>query len=102
MCGCTNNNFQPCTILLIIVILKNQGLLGDCPSSKNALTLIFLYWLCGMNKGCGNNNFGQMQNSQCCNPCCNPCCCQCKCKCKDKCKCKEKECKCKRVKLCCV
>ncbi|WP_017416713.1 hypothetical protein [Clostridium tunisiense] len=54
MCGCGNQrfNFQPCTILLVIAILGNQGLLNDSPTAKNALTLLLLYWLCG----CNNNN----------------------------------------------
>ncbi|MFR1710436.1 MAG: hypothetical protein ACLSV2_16240 [Clostridium sp.] len=103
------NNSQPCTILLIIVILANQGLLDGSPKSKNALTLLFLYWLCGFNSGCGNNNCGQMMSGSCNygsmggNQCSCGCGCQCKCKCKCcKCKCKEKKCKCKRVKICCA
>lgn len=54
MCGCGNQrfNFQPCTILLVIAILGNQGLLNDSPQAKNAITLLLLYWLCG----CSNNN----------------------------------------------
>ncbi len=89
MCGCGNIgnsgcSFQPCTILLLIVILKNQCLLDtECnPSARNALTLIFLYWLCcsggfggfGFNRGnagFGHNNF----NSGCC--CRKQCCCKC-------------------------
>lgn len=86
MCGCGNIgnsgcSFQPCTILLLIVILKNQCLLDtECNSSaRNALTLIFLYWLCcsggfGFNRGnagFGHNNF----NSGCC--CRKQCCCKC-------------------------
>ncbi|MEG0308701.1 MAG: hypothetical protein RR636_12215 [Clostridium sp.] len=99
MCGCGNTGnmgcsgfgFQPCTILLIIVILKNQCLLDtECnPGAKNALTLIFLYWLCGMNRsgsnscgnmgcgsnnmmcGCGSNSCGCCQRRICCN---NRCC----------------------------
>ncbi|MEG1142529.1 MAG: hypothetical protein RSE41_08830 [Clostridia bacterium] len=100
MCGCSNNKFnsQPCTILLIIVILANQGLLDSSPKSKNALTLLFLYWLCGFNGGCGNNNSGQRQVNNC------GCQCGCRCECKQsccKCKCKEKKCKCKRIRVCC-
>ena len=86
MCGCGNIGnsgcgFQSCTILLLIVILKNQCLLDtECNSSaRNALTLIFLYWLCcsggfGFNRGnagFGYNNF----NSGCC--CRKQCCCKC-------------------------
>ena len=102
MCGCSNNrgNSQPCTIILIIVILANQGLLDGSIRSKNALTLLFLYWLCGFNSGWGNNNWGQMmgnRRSMCGNQCSCGCECKCKCKCcKCKCKCKEKKCKCKK------
>lgn len=89
-CGNIGNSgcgFQPCTILLLIVILKNQCLLDtDCNSSaRNALTLIFLYWLCcsGGNSGCGgfgynrgNAGFGYNNfNSGCC--CRKQCCCRC-------------------------
>ncbi|WP_346869351.1 hypothetical protein [Clostridium sp. UBA5119] len=107
MCGYSNNrcNSQACTILLIIVILANQGLLDGSSKSKNALTLLFLYWLCGFNGGCGSNNmlgncnYGSMCGNQCSCRC--GCGCQCKCKC-CKCKCKEKKCKCKRIKVCCA
>ena len=80
MCGCGNQrfNFQPCTILLVIAILGNQGLLNDSPAAKNALTLLLLYWLCGCNKG----NQGCEQQKQCC--------------CKNKCRCKTK-----KIKVCC-
>lgn len=111
MCGCSNNrcNSQACTIILIIVIFANQGLLDGSSKSKNALTLLFLWWLCGFNGGCGCNNSGQMMSgncghrSMCGNQCSCGCGCQCKCKCcKCKCKCKEKKCKCKRIKVCCA
>ena len=53
MCG--NNN--GCTIILIILILKYLGLLDICnPSSRNAITLLLLWWLCGNGKCFGNNN----------------------------------------------
>lgn len=64
MCGCGNQrfNFEPCTILLVIAILNNLNLLDPCnPLSKNALTLLFLWWLCGCNSGVGNKN-----NKPCC------------------------------------
>jgi hypothetical protein len=96
MCGCGNTGnsgwcgFQPCTILLLIVILKNQCLLDtECnPSARNALTLIFLFWLCCSGGfggfggfGCNRGNFGFDGNSNfnsCC--CCRkPCCCRCCC-----------------------
>ncbi|WP_291578937.1 hypothetical protein [Clostridium sp. UBA6640] len=66
---------DPCTIILIILILDNQCLLNtrDCDdnSSRNALTLLFLFWLCCSNGrfggfGFGNQGFG---NNFCC------CCC---------------------------
>lgn len=114
MCGHSNNrcNSQPCTILLIIVILANQGLLDNSPKSKNALTLLFLFWLCGFGGGCGNRgqcqigncNWGSMGRNQCGCGCQCKCTCKCgccKCKCKEK-KCKEKKCKCKRIKICCA
>jgi len=71
MCGCGNQrfNFQPCTILLVIAILANQGLLSDSPAAKNALTLLLLYWLCGCNKG----NVGGCREEKCCKP---KCCCK--------------------------
>ncbi|MEG0308700.1 MAG: hypothetical protein RR891_04320 [Clostridium sp.] len=107
MCGCSNNqnSCQPCTIILIIVILANQGLLDGSPKSKNALTLLFLYWLCGANRGNGSNCSTQMVMPTNCG--CKPSCickpsCECECKCKKSCcKCKEKKCKCKRIKVCC-
>jgi hypothetical protein len=60
MCGCGNQrfNFEPCTILLVIAILGNQGLLNDSPQAKNAITLLLLYWLCGCNKGNNSNVAG--------------------------------------------
>ena len=70
MCGCGNQrfNFEPCTILLVIAILNNLNLLDthNNPVAKNALTLLFLYWLCGCNgfgnspynNKKGNNNYG--------------------------------------------
>lgn len=109
MFGCSNNRCNSqCIIILIIVIFANQGLLDDSSRSRNALTLLFLYWLC-----CGCNNSGQMMlgncghRSMCGNQCSCGCGCQCKCKCKCckckcKCKCKEKKCKCKRIKICCA
>jgi hypothetical protein len=57
-CGCGNQRFclEPCTILLVIAILNNLNLLDPCnPTSRNALTLLFLFWLCG----CGGNRFGR-------------------------------------------
>ncbi|GAA0123039.1 MAG: hypothetical protein KID00_16255 [Clostridium argentinense] len=62
-CGCGSGNkgfcFEPCTIILIILILANQCLLNtrDCEdnSSRNALTLLFLFWLCGCNGRFGPN-----------------------------------------------
>lgn len=92
MSGCGNignSGFcsSPCIIILLIVILKNQCLLDtECNSSaRNALTLVFLFWLCcscgsggfggfGGNRGnfgFGHNNF----NSGCC--CRKQCCCKC-------------------------
>ncbi|WP_461614818.1 hypothetical protein [Clostridium sp. Marseille-QA1073] len=63
MFGWGNKGFccDPCTIILIILILSNQCLLNtrDCDdnSSRNALTLLFLFWLC-CSKGFGNRGFG--------------------------------------------
>jgi len=102
MGGCSNNRCNSqCIIILIIVIFANQGLLDGSSRSRNALTLLFLYWLCcGFNNGSGNYNSGQMMSGNCNygqmygNQCC-------KCKCKEK-KCKEKKCKCKRIKICCA
>ena len=110
MGGCSNNRCNSqCIIILIIVIFANQGLLDGSSRSRNALTLLFLYWLCcGFNNGCGNSNYGQMMSGNCNygqmygNQCSCGCGCQCcKCKCKEK-KCKEKKCKCKRIKICCA
>lgn len=57
MCGCGNNN--GCTIILIILILKYLGLLDICnPSSRNAITLLLLWWLCGNGKCFGGNSYG--------------------------------------------
>ncbi|MEG1142530.1 MAG: hypothetical protein RSE41_08835 [Clostridia bacterium] len=89
-CGNTGNmgysgcGFQPCTILLLILILNNQCLLDThCnPSAKNALTLIFLFWLCGFNKsGCNSGyNIGCGQNMGCgCGNNNSRCCCKCRC-----------------------
>ncbi|EQB88731.1 hypothetical protein J2Z44_002005 [Clostridium punense] len=78
MCGCGNQrfNFQPCTILLVIAILGNQGLLNDSPQAKNAITLLLLYWLCG----CSNNNNSGVAGTNECRPRCRKrkikvCCC---------------------------
>lgn len=80
MFGCGNNN--GCTIILIIIILKYLGLLDTCnPSSRNAITLLLLWWLCGSGNffggNCGNkgNNCGCMIPM---NSCCMPksCCCR--------------------------
>jgi hypothetical protein len=51
MCG--RFNLEPCTILLVIAILNNLCLLDthNNPVAKNALTLLFLWWLCGSNSG---------------------------------------------------
>ncbi len=118
MCGCGNNRcgnfgfgnfgfgntgcFQPCTALLVILILSNQGLLDGGKESRNALTLLFLFWLCGC-RGGFNNNF-LPQNSCCCDNRSGSSCgcnCGCCCKCKCKCKCKEEKCKCRNIKVCC-
>jgi hypothetical protein len=104
MGGCSNNGWNSqCIIILIIVIFANQGLLDGSSRSRNALTLLFLYWLCcGFNNGCGNYNYGQMYGNQCSCGC--QCCCISKCKekkCKEK-KRKEKKCKCRRIKICCA
>lgn len=57
MCGCGNNN--GCTIILIILILKYLGLLDVCnPSSRNAITLLLLWWLCGNGKFFANSPYG--------------------------------------------
>ena len=107
MCGFGNNmgagtcgiNNNPCTIILIIVIFKYLNLLDtECnPNSKNALTLLFLYWLCcnngvNVNSFLGNNN-GCCNNTQSNNCCCNstP---------SNNCCCKKVKC-CKPVKCCC-
>lgn len=106
MGGCSNNRCNSqCIIILIIVIFANQGLLDGSSRSRNALTLLFLYWLCcGFNNGCGNSNCGLMCGNQCSCGCGCQCCCICKCKekkYKEK-KRKEKKCKCKRIKICCA
>lgn len=64
-CGNQRFNFQPCTILLVIAILGNQGLLNDSPAAKNALTLLLLYWLCGCS---GNREQGccKEEKRRCC------------------------------------
>ncbi|MEG2017206.1 MAG: hypothetical protein RR844_02250 [Clostridium sp.] len=85
MCGCGNNN--GCTIILIIIILKYLGLLDTCnPSSRNAITLLLLWWLCGSGNffggNCGankgNNCGGMMPMQMPMNSCCMPksCCCR--------------------------
>lgn len=73
MCGCNNQRFnlEPCTILLVIAILNNLGLLDtSCnPVAKNALTLLFLWWLCGRNsgnQGVSPYNDGRYNNGGCC------------------------------------
>ncbi len=76
MCGFGNNGFgntgcfQPCIILLIIVIFKNLDLLDTkCnPNAKTALTLLFLFWICGCNGFGGNflTSFNQGCNRCCC------------------------------------
>lgn len=108
MCGCGNFNNagtcginnNPCTIILIIVIFKYLNLLDtECnPNSKNALTLLFLYWLC-CNNGVNCNSFlGRNSNN---NSCCNNSCCNNDCNsCCNKCCCKKVKC-CKPVKCCC-
>lgn len=71
-CGYGSGNkgfcFNPCTIILIILILSNQCLLNtrDCEdnSSRNALTLLFLFWLC-CNKGFGNRGFDCCGEDEC-------------------------------------
>lgn len=107
MCGCTGNGYNNsgCTIILLIIILAFQGLLDGSPRSKNAITLLLIWWLCNSGKsGCGNNcqslaynnnacsnscgcfNKGYCYNTGCCSTCyCAP---------------KSKKCRCKRVKLC--
>lgn len=77
MFGCGNNN--GCTIILIILILKFLGLLDPCnPSSRNAITLLLLWWLCGtgnfFGRGRGNNCRCMMPMSSCCRP--RSCCCR--------------------------
>lgn len=65
-CGCGNQrfNFEPCTILLVIAILNNLNLLDPChQASRNALTLLFLYWLCGCNNRLGSRG---RRNDRCC------------------------------------
>lgn len=67
MFGCGNNNGfgnnNGCTIILIILILKFLGLLDPCnPSSRNAITLLLLWWLCGSGFG---SNFGGNRGNNC-------------------------------------
>lgn len=113
MYGCTmnRNNPQGCTILLIIIILACQGLLDGSPRSRNAITLLLIWWLCNCG-GCSNQGINQQAvmpvttayvaptNNSCC--CSNNCCCCYPTKCCSTCCCKpkEKKCKCKRVKVC--
>ena len=107
MYGCMNNRSNPqwCTILLIIVILACQGLLDGSCRSRNAITLLLLWWLCCSGR-CGGNQCTQAvaptsgccgyQSNSCCG--CQSNCCGCSRCC---CKCKEKKCRCKRVRVCC-
>lgn len=111
MYGCTmnRNNSHSCTIILIIIILACQGLLDGSPRSRNAITLLLLWWLC-RGFGCGNNmiqSYGYQnavnnccQNNCCQNNCCQRCCCNTNCCSRCCCSCKEKKCKCKRIRLC--
>lgn len=75
--GFGNNNC--CTIILIILILKFLGLLDVCnPNSRNAITLLLLWWLCG--SGFGSNCRGNRSNNCRCmrrapmGCCCRRCC----------------------------
>ena len=98
MSGCGNignSGFfcSPCIIILLIVILKNQCLLDTehNSSARNALTLIFLFWLCcscgsggfggfggfGGNRGNFGSGYNNSFNSGCC--CKKQCCCKCCC-----------------------
>ena len=71
---------DPCTIILIILIFLNQRLLNtrDCDdnSGRNALTLLFLFWLCCSNGRFGNSGFGNFGfgnfgfGNNCCCCCC--------------------------------
>ena len=102
--GNSNSCCNPCIILLIISIFYYQGLLNtrNCKdnSSRNALVLLFLFWLCS---GCCGNNYNNTMNNNvrpympympyrpatqnmscipvCCverqKPKCKPCCCCC-------------------------
>lgn len=109
MCGCTmnRNNPQSCTIILIIIILACQGLLDGSPRSRNAITLLLLWWLCNRGFGCGNNmiqgsGYQAVSANNCCqNNCCQrSCCCNTNCCSRCCCSCKEKKCKCRRIRLC--
>lgn len=72
-CGYGNNNTgsfcNPIVIILVILVLFYQGLLNtrNCNdnSGRNALTLLFLFWLLGCGGGCGGN-FGFGGNRGCC------------------------------------
>lgn len=83
-CGnnCGNNSW--CTIILIIVILRFAGLLDSKnPSSRTAITLLLLWWLCmggcGCRNGCNNMMLTvpavTMPQRSCCNQ--KMCCCRC-------------------------
>lgn len=74
MFGSGNNN--GCTIILIILILKYLGLLDTCnPSSRNAITLLLLWWLCGSGFG-GNVGSNRGNNCGCLMPMPMKCCCR--------------------------
>lgn len=92
MCGCGFNGrgCNWCSIIIIIVIFRYLGLLDtNCnPNSRNAITLLLLWWLCSGNCGCnmGNSNVNvpvvpyvnNNCNTGCCSQrvcCCNSCCC---------------------------
>lgn len=75
MCGFGNNN--GCTIILIIIILKYLGLLDTCnPSSRNAITLLLLWWLCGSGNFFGNCGGNNRNNCGCMMPMPKSCCCR--------------------------
>lgn len=75
MFGCGNNN--GCTIILIILILKYLGLLDTCnPSSRNAITLLLLWWLCGSGFGANAGANNRSNNCGCMMPMPMKCCCR--------------------------